>query len=70
MLQKIRSGAFDKENWKPIICRNVAGGKQVAGFKENHTGEFMEVMPIRNSRDMDEFLEAYDISIAEIVVAK
>lgn len=28
----------------------------------------MEVMPIRNSKDMDEFLELYDISVAEIVV--
>lgn len=70
MLQKIISGAFDKENWKPVICRSVIDGGQVAGFKEIHTEEFMEVMIIRNSKDMDEFLEAYDISVAEIVVAK
>lgn len=68
MLQKIRSGAFDKEDWKPVIYRNIINGKQIAGFKETHSGEFMEVMPIRNSRDMDEFLESYDISVAEIVV--
>ena len=68
MLQKIKSGASDMEDWTPVIYKNIVSGRQVAGFKEIHTGEFIEVMLIRNSRDMDEFLEAYDISIAEIVV--
>ena len=68
MLQKIRSGAFDREDWKPVICRNIISGKQMAGFMEICTGEFMEVMPIYNNKDMDMFLESYDISIAEIVV--
>ena len=68
VLQRIRSEVLYKEGWKPVICRSIIGGKQVAGFKETRTGEIMEVMLIRNSRDMDEFLEAYDISIAEIVV--
>ena len=68
MLQKIRLGVFDREDLKPVIYRNIISGKQVAGFKEPHIGEFMEVMPICNSKDMDDFLELYDISIAEIVV--
>ena len=68
MLQKIRSGDFDKEDWKPVIYRNTISGKQMAGFQKSQTGEFMEVMPIHNSKDMDEFLDSYDISIAEIVV--
>ena len=68
MLQKIRSGAFDREDWKPVIYRNTISGKQMAGFKKPQTGEFMEVMPIHDSKDMDGFLESYDISIAEIVV--
>ena len=68
MLQKTKSGVLYNEGWKPVIYRNIISGKQVAGFKETHTGEFIEVMPIGNSKDMDKFLEAYDISIAEIVV--
>ena len=68
MLQKIRSGAFDREDWKPVIYRNIISGKQMAGFKEPRTGEFMEIMQIHNSKDIDEFLESYDISIVEIVV--
>ena len=68
MLQKIRSRTFDKEDWKPVIYRNIISGKQIAGFMEIRTGEFIEVMIIHSSKDMDEFLESYDISIAEIVV--
>ena len=67
MLQKIKPMAYDKENWKPVICGSAADGKQVAGFREIRTGKFTEIMPIRNSRDMDEFLETYDISVAEII---
>ena len=68
MLQKIRPGVFDREGWRPVIYRNIISGKQVAGFKELRTGEFMEVMPIHNSKDMDEFLELFDISIVGIIV--
>ena len=68
MLQRIRSEAYDKEDWKPVIYRNIISGKQMAGFTEPCTGEFMEVMPIHDSKDMDEFLELYNISIAQIVV--
>lgn len=68
MLQKMRLGVFNSEDWKPVIYRNIINGKQMAGFKQPHTGEFVEVMKIRNSKDMDDFLESYDISIAEIVV--
>lgn len=67
MLQKTKSRVLYNEGWKPVIYRNIISGKQVAGFKETHTGEFIEVMPICSSKDMDEFLESYDISIAEIV---
>lgn len=38
----------------------------MTGFKDIRIGKFTEVIPIRNSRDMNEFLEIYDISIAEI----
>lgn len=38
----------------------------MAGFKDLQTGKFTEVMLIRDSKDMDVFLEKYDISVAEI----
>lgn len=63
--KKVKEG-YDKENQKPVIRASICTGEQVAGFKDVHTGKFTEVMLIRNSRDMDEFLEKYDISAEEV----
>lgn len=38
----------------------------MAEFKDLQTGKFTEVMPIRDSKDMDIFLEKYDIFVAEV----
>ena len=58
--------SFDRENQIPVIHSSICNGEQVAGFKDIHTGKFAEVMVIRDSKDMDEFLETYDISADEI----
>lgn len=58
--------SYDKENLKPVIRASICTGEQVVGFKDVHTGKFTEVMLIRDSRDMDEFLERYDISAGEV----
>ena len=58
--------SFDRENQIPVIHSSICNGEQVAGFKDLHTGKFTEVMVIRNHKDMDEFLETYDISSDEI----
>ena len=57
---------YDKETQKPIIKSSICTGEKVAGFKDINSGEFTEVMLIRDSKDMDYFLEKYDISVAEI----
>lgn len=59
--KKIIKAAYDKENLKPVIRASICNGEQVAGFKDIHTGKFSEIMLIRNSRDLEEFLEKYDI---------
>lgn len=67
MFQKrMKKETYDKENERPFIQASICNGEQVAGFKNIHTGKFTEVMVIRNSKDMDEFLEKYDIAIAEM----
>ena len=58
--------SFDRENQIPVIHSSICNGEQVAGFKDLHTGKFTEVMVIRDHKDMDEFLETYDISSDEI----
>ena len=57
---------YNKETQKPVIRSSMCNGEKVAGFRDIKTGKFTEVMLIQNSKDMDEFLEKYDISVAEI----
>lgn len=64
--KKIKKESYDKEHQKPIIKSSICTGEKVAGFKDLQTGKFTEVMLIRDSKDMDVFLEKYDISVAEI----
>lgn len=58
--------SYDKENLRPIIRASICTGEQVAGFKDIRTGKFTEVMVIRDSGDMDEFVARYDIPASDI----
>ena len=42
-------------------CPVVGTREQVAGFKNRSTGEFTEVMLIRNQSDLDSFKKMYDL---------
>ena len=64
--KKIQKETYDKENQKPVIRSSICTGEKVAGFRDLHTGKFTEVMMIKDSNDMDLFLEKYDISVAEL----
>ena len=64
--KKIQKENYDKKNLKPVIRSSICSGEKVAGFRDIRTGKFMEVMLIRDSNDIDLFLEKYDISVAEI----
>lgn len=57
---------YDRENQKPVIRNSICTGEKVAGFRDLHTGKFTEIMLIRDNKDMDLFLEKYDILVAEI----
>ena len=34
----------------------------MAGFKDLDTGHFEEIMLIRDSKDLDEFMDTYDVA--------
>ena len=57
---------FDRENQKPVLRSSICTGEQVAGFKDINTGKFMEIMVIRNDKDMNDFLRKYNISKTDI----
>lgn len=64
--KKIKKQSYNKDEQKPIIRSSICTGEKVAGFKDIHTGKFTEVMAIKSNKDLDLFLEQYDIEIAEI----
>ncbi len=53
--------SYDKENLKPVIKASICNGEQVAGFRDIHNGEFREVMLIRDSADLMDFMKQYGI---------
>lgn len=52
---------YDKENTKPVLKCSICTGEQVAGFKDIRTGKFEEVMLIKNGRDLDTFMQLYQL---------
>ncbi len=53
---------YDRDNQVPILKCSICNGEQIAGFKDKRTGKFEEITLIRNSKELDDFMEAYDIS--------
>lgn len=60
--KKTEKKTYDKENKKPVIRASICNGEQVAGFMDVHTGSFEEVMLIRDSEDLLQFMNEYGIS--------
>ena len=58
------SQRVDILNKKPMIRKNQSTGEMVAGFPL--TGGFEVVMDINDERDIDDFLEEYDLSVVMI----
>ncbi len=58
---------YDPEKEKPMIRASICNGEQVAGFKNRETGEFHEVMMIRNDEDLQIFKQTYHLDNVEKV---
>ena len=53
--------AYDPEKLTPVIRASICTGEKTAGYRENETGRFREVMLIRNETDLQEFREKFGI---------
>ncbi len=60
--KKSERKSYDKENKKPVIKASICNGEQVAGFVDIHSGAFEEVMLIKDSADLAEFMDMYGIT--------
>ena len=61
-----RAVQFDRTGKYPVIRASICTGEQVAGFKDETTGKFEELMLIRDRADLAEFLERYGVTEEEI----
>ncbi len=57
---------YDRGNKIPVIRSSICTGEQVAGFKDPVSGKFVELMLIRDDRDLREFLRRYHVEASEI----
>ena len=53
--------AYDPVQLTPVIRASICTGEKTAGFKENETGRFREVMLIRGEADLQEFRKKFGI---------
>lgn len=54
--------AFDKAGKMPVLRTSICTGEQTAGFKDEITGKYYDIMLIRSDADLRDFLETYDVS--------
>lgn len=59
--KNVTQKTYDRENQRPVLKCSICNGEQVAGFKEIRTGRFEEIMLIRDEKDLNAFMELYDI---------
>lgn len=52
---------FDSDRQKAVIRCSICTGEQVAGFKDIETGQFSEVMLIKNEKDLALFRDKYGL---------
>ncbi len=61
MLFKNKLKTYDKEKLTPALHSSICTGEKVAGFIDNNTGQFKDIMLIRNKKDLNCFLMEYGI---------
>lgn len=61
--KKMTKPVFDKTGKHAVIRASICNGEQVAGFKDDKTGKFEEIMLLSSSKDLDKFMELYDVTV-------
>lgn len=54
--------SYDPDTQRPVLRCSICNGEQVAGFKDIRSGKFEEVMLVRNSQELREFMDMYGVS--------
>ena len=64
--RKKSAPAYDKTGKVPVIRTSICTGEQTAGFKDEATGKFFEIMLLRDDGDLREFMDRYQVREDEI----
>ena len=59
--KKTPSATYDPARERPMIRASICTGERVAGFVEQATGHFREVMLLRSDADLERFRKQYGI---------
>ena len=54
--------SYDPAAQKPMLHKSICTGETTAGFKDLATGKFVDVMLVRDEKDLREFMETYGIT--------
>ena len=52
---------YDLSCFTPVLRCSICTGEQTAGFKDNATGTFHEIMLIKTDKDLEEFKQQYGV---------
>ena len=64
--KKKKAPAYDWTGKVPVIRSSICTGEQVAGFKDPVSGKFQELALIRDDRDLQDFLEQYQVKESDV----
>ena len=64
---KSRRTAFDPQQYRPVMRVSICTGERTAGFQDRQGGAFVEVMQVRNDRELAAFCTEYGVTPHEIV---
>lgn len=65
-LRKRAPAVYDKTGKVPVLRTSICTGEQTAGFKDEATGKFFEIMLIRSGADLREFMDTYSVAENEL----
>ena len=58
---KKQKKTYDRQKQTPVIRCSICTGEQTAGFRDNTSGKFTEIMPVRGPGDVEQFRREYGI---------
>lgn len=64
--KRTENPVYDKTGKVPVIRASICTGEKVAGFKDEITGKFEELMLIRNDEDKHQFMLLYGVGEGEL----